>query len=148
MVPKSSDFTRASGAIFSGENGGSQGVRTVCAQKPKDNGMTFPVTVPDRKAEAIIYGRSEAYPYYRVCWNAAGKRLMQSCKTYKEAYRVAKAKAKALSKGNQSLALSAKEASDMLAIREALHAFIAVNPSATSGRCSGRTKSPAFPGHR
>jgi integrase len=85
--------------------------------------MTFPVTVTHRKAEAIIYGKSEGYPYYRVAWHAGGKRVLKSCRTFSEAKREAKAKLKQLAKGNPSVALTVKEASHALAIREALHGF-------------------------
>jgi hypothetical protein len=47
--------------------------------------MKFPVKVTFRKAEAKIYGKSAAYPFYRLCYYAAGKRRIQSFFTYSEA---------------------------------------------------------------
>ena len=47
--------------------------------------MKFPVKVSFRKAEVKIYGKSAAYPFYRLCYYAAGKRRIQSFSTYTEA---------------------------------------------------------------
>ena len=47
--------------------------------------MRFPKTVRFRKVEAKIYGKSKAYPFYRVCGYVAGKRRMTSFVTYSEA---------------------------------------------------------------
>jgi hypothetical protein len=44
--------------------------------------MKFPVKVTYHKAEAQIYGKSAAYPFYRLCRYAAGKRRIQSFSTY------------------------------------------------------------------
>jgi integrase len=85
--------------------------------------MKFPVTVKHRRAEAVIYAKSEGYPYYRLAYRAAGKRIVRSFSTYAEARKEARAKVRELSKGKQSIALSAKEAADALAIRDALEAF-------------------------
>jgi len=52
----------------------------------------------------------------------AGKRVECSFKTFKEAKAAAKSKLKELTKGNQAAGLSAKEAADALAIRQALDA--------------------------
>jgi hypothetical protein len=40
--------------------------------------MKFPVKVTSRKAEVKIYGKSEAYPFYRIAYKAAGKRNVRS----------------------------------------------------------------------
>jgi integrase len=85
--------------------------------------MKFPVKVTFRKAEAKIYGKSAAYPFYRLCYYAAGKRRIQSFSTYAAAKTEADAKVKQLANGNQSIALSAKEATAALSIRDALDAF-------------------------
>ena len=85
--------------------------------------MRFPVKLKHRKAEATIYGKSEAYPFYRLAYRAAGKRILRSFSTYSDARQEAEAKVRELAQGSQSVALSAKEAADALAIREALAQF-------------------------
>jgi hypothetical protein len=85
--------------------------------------MKFPVTIRHRRAEAVIYAKSESYPYYRMVYRAAGKRILRSFSTCSEARKEAEAKVRELATGNQSVALSAKEAADALAIRDALDAF-------------------------
>jgi hypothetical protein len=84
--------------------------------------MKFPVKVTFRKAEAKIYGKSAAYPFYRLCYYAAGKRHVRSFSTYSEARKEADTKVKQLADGNQSIALTAKEATAALSIRDALDA--------------------------
>jgi integrase len=85
--------------------------------------MRFPVKVRHRRAEAVIYARSKSYPYYRMAYRAAGKRIIRSFATYSEARKEAESKVRELSAGNQSVALSSKEVADALAIRDALNAF-------------------------
>jgi integrase len=85
--------------------------------------MKFPVIVRHRKTEAVVYGKSKAYPYYRLAYRAAGKRIIRSFATYAEAHKEAEAKVRELAAGNQSAALSAKEVADALAIRDAIAAF-------------------------
>lgn len=85
--------------------------------------MRFPVKVRHRKAEATIYGKSEAYPFYRLAYRAAGKRIVRSFATYAEAKQEADAKVRELASGSQSVALSAKEAADALTIRDVLATF-------------------------
>ena len=85
--------------------------------------MRFPVTVKHRRAEAVIYAKSKSYPYYRMAYRAAGKRIIRSFSTYSEARKEAEAKVRELSAGNQSVALSSKESADALAIRDALDGF-------------------------
>jgi hypothetical protein len=85
--------------------------------------MKFPVKVTFRKAEAKIYGKSAAYPFYRLCYYAAGKRRIQSFSTYAAAKTAADAKVQEIAKGNQSIALTPKEATAALSIRDALDTF-------------------------
>jgi integrase len=85
--------------------------------------MRFPVKVRHRKQEATIYGRSKSYDFYRVSYYAAGRRIVKSFPSYSEALKEAKAKVRELAQGNQTAALSAKEAASALAIRDALGAF-------------------------
>ena len=85
--------------------------------------MKFPVTIRHRKAEAKIYGKTEAYPFYRLCYYAEGKRHVRSFSTYAETKAEAEAKVREMAAGNQSIALTPKEARDALAIRDALATF-------------------------
>jgi hypothetical protein len=103
--------------------------RTDSAQNRGDSGnalsgkMKFPVKVTFRKAEAKIYGKSAAYPFYRLCYYAAGKRRIQSFSTYSAAKTAADEKVQEIAKGNQSIALTPKEATAALSIRDALDTF-------------------------
>ncbi len=103
--------------------------RTDSAQIPGDLGnarsgkMRFPVKVRHRKAEATIYGKTAAYPFYRISYSAAGKRHVRSFSTYAEAKAEADAKVREVANGSQSIALTAKEATAALSIRDALDAF-------------------------
>jgi hypothetical protein len=85
--------------------------------------MRFPVKITYRKAEAKIYGKSAAYPFYRVCYYAAGKRHVRSFSTYSEAKTEADAKVREIANGTQTIALTDKEATAALSIRDALDAF-------------------------
>jgi len=85
--------------------------------------MKFPVKVTFRKAEVKIYGKSDAYPFYRLCYYAAGQRRIRSFSTYTSAKIEAKVRVRELAKGAQSIALTAKEATAALSIRDALDAF-------------------------
>jgi len=85
--------------------------------------MKFPLTVRFRKASVKIYGRSSAYLFYRVAFHAGGRRHVRSFSTYSEAKAEADAKVRDLANGKQSIGLTAKEAGDVLAIRDTLEAF-------------------------
>jgi len=85
--------------------------------------MKFPVIIKHRRSEATIYAKSEKYPYYRLAYRAAGKRIVRSFATYSEAKTEADKKVRELATGNQGVALSAKEVADALAIRDALANF-------------------------
>ena len=84
--------------------------------------MRFPKTVRFRKVEAKIYGKSKAYPFYRVCGYVAGKRRMTSFVTYSEAKAAADKLVRELAAGLQSAALTAKQASDALVALQTLEA--------------------------
>ena len=76
--------------------------------------MKFPVTIKHRRSEAI-----QELSVLSAAYRAAGKRIIRSFSTYSEARKEAEAKVRELATGNQSVALSAKEAADALAIRDA-----------------------------
>ena len=85
--------------------------------------MRFPKRERFRKHEAVIYGRSKSYPFYRLCWHAAGKRRMKSFGTYSEALTEAKKRVRELATGSQASALSAGQARDALAAMDQLADF-------------------------
>lgn len=85
--------------------------------------MKFPAIIKHRRFQATIYAESEKYPYYRLAYRAAGKRIVRSFATYSEAKTEAETKVRELATGNQGVALSAKEVADALAIRDALASF-------------------------
>ena len=85
--------------------------------------MKFPVVIRQRKAEAVIYAKSGKYPYYRVAYRIAGKRILRSFQKFADARQEAESKVREISVGNQSLAPSSREATEALAIRAALDGF-------------------------
>jgi integrase len=86
--------------------------------------MRFPKRIRHRgQVLATIYGKSASYPAYRLAWRVAGKRRMERFQTYSEVKRRADALVKELAQGSQVTALSAKEATAALSIRDALEAF-------------------------
>ncbi len=85
--------------------------------------VKFPVTIEHRRFSAKIYGKSVAYPFYRVAYKAGGKRIIRSFSEFKEAKAAAQSKVRELAQGSQTAALSSKDASAALAIRDALESF-------------------------
>ncbi len=110
--------------IFSEQNEGFYCYRTDSAQIPSHNEpkVKFPVTIRHRQAKATIYGRTEGYPFYRVACRVAGKRVLRSFAAYGDARRTAEKLVRQISSGDQSVALTPKESTDALAIRDALAA--------------------------
>ena len=85
--------------------------------------MRFPIRIKHRKQQAVIYGKTAGYQFYRVAATVAGRRVLKSFNTYTEALNHAERLVRELAQGNQSTALSDREATDALAIRAALDAF-------------------------
>src|SRR6266568_4692180 len=56
----------------------------------------FPMKVRHRGASATIYPKTARYPFYRVLFRADGKRVVRNFKTYAEAKKAAKGKAREL----------------------------------------------------
>ena len=115
-----------SGANFVEENEHFPVTCTEFAQKPAqhpDKRVIFPVVVKFREQRAKIYRPAQNFPFYRVAFKVAGKRRMLTFSNYGEAKAAAEAKVKELQKGQQSSALTAKEAQDALSVREMLIAY-------------------------
>ncbi len=115
-----------SGATFYAENEGFYEVRTDSAQNSVESGsqrMRFPKVIRHRKAEVTIYGKRKSYPYYRITYRVNGRRRMKTFSAYGEAIQEANKRVRELSTGSQILALTSKEVTDALAIRDALDAY-------------------------
>lgn len=84
--------------------------------------MKFPKTIKNRKtkASAKIYGKSKAYPFYRVAWRVDGKRMMKNFRTYSDAKAHAERMVADAGTGSRAHALTAGQANDALAAFERL----------------------------
>jgi integrase len=119
-----------SGATFVGEKTESEVHRTDSAQispigstefvPAECRNVKFPKIIRHRKVEVTIYGKKKGYPFYRIAYRVNGKRRMKSFSKYGAAKAEAEVKARELNKGSQILALTAREVTAMLAIRDAL----------------------------
>ena len=85
--------------------------------------MRFPVKVRFRKAEARIYGKSKAYPFYRVCGMVDGKRRMTSFRLYGEAKAAADKLVRDIASGSRVAALTRAQANDALIALARLDGF-------------------------
>jgi integrase len=88
--------------------------------------MRFPKRIrhrPRGPVLATIYGKSKAYPAYRLAWSVTGKRRMERFKTYSEAKRRADELVKELAQGSHVTALTARQATDALAAFERLQSY-------------------------
>jgi integrase len=113
------------GTTFIEENEGFSESRTDSAQHSAVSArkVKFPHIVHFRTLTATIYGKSAAYPFYRMAVRVAGKRVVRSFGTFADAKAEAKAKLRQTASGNVSAGLSAKESADAIAIRQALVAY-------------------------
>ncbi len=71
--------------------------------------MNFPEAIRHREAEVTICGKTKSYSFYRLAFRVNGRRQMKSFTSRDDAKAEADKKARALSKGSQSLALTTKE---------------------------------------
>lgn len=136
----------------SGQFEGSEVHRTDPAQKlePLPRKVTFPQHIKHRRGEAVIYGKSENYPFYRVIHrDSTNKRVIRSFKAYGEAKAAAEKTARDLAKGSQAPSLTASQARDAIAALERLAAYHASSGKkisllgAASEYCEAATKLPA-----
>jgi len=81
------------------------------------------VKVEYRGQRAKIYAPAKGFDYYRVSFRTAGRRRMLTFGTYSEARQAAEDKVRELHQGQQSSALTGKEAAAALSIRDALDAY-------------------------
>ena len=111
---------------FTNEIEVSASCRTVSAQNSAESErlkVRFPKIIRYRRIEATIYGKSPNYPFYRVAYYVAGKRVTRSFKTYQEAKVEAEHKIREIAEGSQAAALNADQSRDALAALERLETF-------------------------
>jgi hypothetical protein len=114
------------GTTFIGEKKDSVATCTEFAQsktRSPDRRVRFPVTVEYYDQRAKVYAPANNFPFYRVAFKVAGKRRMLTFSNYGEAKKAAEDKVKELHKGQQSSALTAKQAQDALTVHDMLAAY-------------------------
>jgi integrase len=86
--------------------------------------MSYPKVkiIRHRKQEVRVYKKSAAYGYHRISYHIGAKRVIKSFKTYSLALEAAEKIVRDLAESHPSLALSRKEATEALAIRDVLEA--------------------------
>ena len=85
--------------------------------------MKFPVVIRHRGEKAKIYGKTPAYPFYRLAYKAAGQRHVRSFKTYSEARQEGDRVVRDLAQGSQAAALTTGQAADAMTALELLQGF-------------------------
>ena len=111
---------------FTEQNEDFENSRTVIAQNSVEIGtrkVKFPQTIRHHKARATIYGKTPGYRYYKVTYQAAGKRRQLTFSTYGEARAEAERVVRELTSGSQATALSASQARDSIAAFQCLEAY-------------------------
>ncbi len=100
--------------------------RTVTAQieaaTEKPN-VRFPKAIRYRRVEATIYGKTKKYPFYRLAYYVAGRRVTRSFKSYGEAKTEAEKKVREIAGGSQAAALTGEQSRDALAALQRLENF-------------------------
>ncbi len=79
-----------------------------------------------------IYGKKTNYPFYRIAYRVAGKRILRTFSKYGEALKEAEKKVRELAKGAQAATLTADQARDALTAFEILEAFRGAGGKRTS----------------
>jgi hypothetical protein len=86
--------------------------------------VKFPIKIKYRgRVHATIYGKSKAYPFYRLCFRAAGKRVVRSFAKYAEAKAEGDLKAKELHDGSHAAALTSRQSLDAVAAFQCLETY-------------------------
>jgi integrase len=100
--------------------------RTVTAQieaAMKKPNVRFPKVIHFRRVEATIYGKTKKYPFYRLAFYVAGRRVTRSFKSYGEAKTEAEKKVREIADGSQAAALNGEQSRDALAALQRLDNF-------------------------
>jgi len=82
--------------------------------------MRFPVKIKFRRIVATIFGKTAAYPRYRVAVTVNGRRRFQGFDDFGAAKEAAEKLARELSRGSNIAALTGKEIADTIAVRDLL----------------------------
>jgi integrase len=82
--------------------------------------VTFPVTIKYRQSKVKIYAPGKSFPYYRLCFTAAGKRQIQTFATYSAAKDAGEKKAEQLHNDSAGASLTPRQSQDALAAFERL----------------------------
>ena len=85
--------------------------------------MRFPRIIRHKKAEATIYGKTKAYPCYRLAYRVNGQRKLKTFSSYGDAVAEANRVVRDLAAGSQVAALGAAQARDALAALQRLESF-------------------------
>lgn len=85
--------------------------------------MRFPKKITFRRVEATIYAKKPKYPFYRLVYYVAGKRVIRSFKTYSQAKTEAEQKVREIAGGSQAAALTGEQSRDALAAMQRLETF-------------------------
>jgi integrase len=110
-----------SGANFANKNEGFGICSTDSAQNPPGPvNVRFPKVIRFRRVEATIYGKRPAYPFYRLAYYVAGKRVVRSFKSYGEAKSAAEKIVRDVAEGSQVAALTGEQSRDALAALQRL----------------------------
>ena len=100
--------------------------RTVTAQiltPCEKQKVRFPKNIQFRRNKATIYGKKPNYPFYRISYYVAGKRVFSSFKTYGEAKAEAEKKIREIAGGSQAAALTSEQSRDSLAALQRLESY-------------------------
>jgi integrase len=109
--------------IFIGDFEENDSYRTVTAQNlagAEKANVRFPKVIHFRRVEATIYGKTKKYPFYRLAFYVAGKRVTRSFKSYGEAKTEAEKKVREIANGSQAAALTGEQSRAALAALQRL----------------------------
>jgi len=85
--------------------------------------VKFPKRIRYRRVEATIYGKTKKYPFYRLAYCVAGKRVTRSFKAYGETKTEAERIVRETANGSQAAALTGAQSRDALAAFQRLENF-------------------------
>jgi integrase len=85
--------------------------------------VRFPKVIRFRRITATIYGKTNKYPFYRLAYYGAGKRVTRSFKTYGEAKAEAERIVRESANGSEAAALTGAQSRDALAAFQRLEHF-------------------------
>jgi hypothetical protein len=105
------------------ENGFTAQIPHKIEQLDEKPNVRFPKIIRYRRIEATIYGKTKNYPFYRLVYYVAGKRVTRSFKSFGEAKTEAERLVREIADGSQAAALTGEQSRDALAALERLESF-------------------------